>query len=508
VTLTGATFSSGTKSQLSPEMNYLIIDNDGRDPIVGTFKDLAEGATVRMGGVPYTITYRGGDGNDVEIESLGPLTYYLAEGATGAFFDDGVLIANPNDAQAPVALTFLREGGATVVVQRVIPAMARVTIHVDQLEGLQDASASVKVESTDRLPLVVERSMFWDQSYYGGHTANAVARPEKQWTFAEGFQGFFDTYILIANANAAKTTATLTFLRENDTPVVKSVEVAPFSRKTVYAGDYDELKGRAFGIVVDATEPVIAERAMYFATLPGKLWSGGHVNTGIVAPSNTWFHAEGATGGFFSTFILLSNPQDTKANVEVRFLLADGTVIKRMKTLEPKQRLTINPASEGDARLEDAAVSTVVQSDVPIVSERSMYWEGDAKPFGEGHNSSGIAEAGERWGLAEGRIGLGRAFDTYILLANPSATKASVRITYLREGGAPIVKEYDVPATSRFNVDVKTVVPELQNSSFGAIIEVLNDVPIAVERSLYWDANGAFWAGGTNALATRLPAVK
>ena len=166
--------------------------------------------------------------------------------------------------QAPVTLTFLREGGATVVVQRVIPARSRVTIHVDQLEGLQDASASVKVESTDKLPLIVERTMFWDQSYYGGHTANAVAKPEKQWTFAEGFQGFFDTYILIANANATKTTATLTFLRENDTPVVKSVEVAPFARKTVYASDYDELKGRAFGIVVDSTEPVIAERAMYF----------------------------------------------------------------------------------------------------------------------------------------------------------------------------------------------------------------------------------------------------
>jgi hypothetical protein len=30
-------------------------------------------------------------------------------------------------------------------------------------------------------------------------------------------------------------------------------------------------------------------------------------------------------------------------------------------------------------------------------------------------------------------------------------------------------------------------------------------VPIAVERSLYWDANGVFWAGGSNALATPLP---
>jgi hypothetical protein len=29
-------------------------------------------------------------------------------------------------------------------------------------------------------------------------------------------------------------------------------------------------------------------------------------------------------------------------------------------------------------------------------------------------------------------------------------------------------------------------------------------VPIAVERSLYWNALGALWSGGTNALATPL----
>ena len=179
---------------------------------------------------------------------------------------------------------------------------------------------------------------------------------------------------------------------------MKTVEVAPFARKTVYAGDYDELKGRAFGIVVDATEPVIAERAMYFATQPGKLWAGGHVNTGIVAPSTSWFHAEGATGTFFSTFILLSNPQDYRSESRRAVPARNGTVITRTKTLAPKQRLTINPATEGDARLENAAVSTVVQSDVPIVSERSMYWAGDATPFGEGHNSSGVAETGHALG--------------------------------------------------------------------------------------------------------------
>jgi hypothetical protein len=45
----------------------------------------------------------------------------------------------------------------------------------------------------------------------------------------------------------------------------------------------------------------------------------------------------------------------------------------------------------------------------------------------------------------------------------------------------------------------------MANESFGAAIEVTNAVPIAVERSLYWNANGIFWAGGTNALAVPLP---
>ena len=119
--------------------------------------------------------------------------------------------------------------------------------------------------------------------------------------------------------------------------------------------------------------------------------------------------------------------------------------------------------------------------------------------------SAGVVTTGTHWGLAEGRVGGDHQFQTYILLANPEATAAEVTITFLREGGAaPVVKTYAVPATSRFNVDLATVT-ELQNESFGARIDVTNGVNIAVERSLYWNANGAFWAGGTNALATPVP---
>jgi autotransporter-associated beta strand protein len=488
-----------------PGAEFLIVKNDGTDNIGAGFKDLPEGASFMMGATELTITYAGGDGNDIVLRNTTPVSYFLAEGATGGFFDDDVLIANPTAADAPVTMTFLLEGGSTIVESRTVPARSRVTVHADTVPGLEAAAPSVQVTSNDGRPLIVERSMFWDPSYYGGHTANAVTRPQLSWMFAEGSQGFFDTYVLVANANASPVSVTATFLREQDTPIVRTYSMGPFSRLTVYAGDVAEVVGRSFGMVVDATLPVIAERAMYFASTPGRFWGGGHVNIGIAEPSTSWFHAEGATGGFFTTFILLSNPQSVAANVELRFLLDTGEVITRNKTIGARERLTINPAAENDPRLENAAVSTVVLSDVPIVSERSMYWPGDASPFGEGHNSTGVAATHTKWGLAEGRVGGPRDYVTYILLANPGASAANVTVTYLREAGGPVVKTYTVPPTSRFNVDVRAVVPELQNESFGATIEVTNGVPIAVERSLYWNANGIFWAGGTNALAVPVP---
>ena len=176
------------------------------------------------------------------------------------------------------------------------------------------------------------------------------------------------------------------------------------------------------------------------------------------------------------------------------------------KTLDPQTRLTVNPAAEGDPRLERTSLATVVTSDVPIVSERSMYWGGDASPFGEGHNSSGMVTTATRWGLADGRVGGPEGFVTYILLANPFPESAQVTVTFLREGGAaPIVKTYTVLGASRFNIDVGSSVPELRDESFGARIDVTNGLPIAIERSIYWNANGIFWAGGTNALGTPLP---
>ena len=113
-------------------------------------------------------------------------------------------------------------------------------------------------------------------------------------------------------------------------------------------------------------------------------------------------------------------------------------------------------------------------------------------------------DAGTSWGLSEGRIGGSLNFHTYILLANPQTTAANVTVSYLRDSGAPVTKTYTVPATSRFNIDTRTVT-ELHDEGFGAVIQVTNGVNIIVERSMYWDSNGFSFSGGTNATGIRLP---
>ena len=372
------------------------------------------------------------------------------------------------------------------------------------VDGLAQADVSTVVTSTSGLPLVVERSMFWGQTtYYASHGGTAVSAPATTWYFAEGSQGFFDTYVLLANSGATTASVQVDFLTEAHGLVTRTYEVKAAERFNVFAGLIPELVDRSFSIVVTSDVPIIAERAMYFGAQP--FWNGGHESAGVPAPSTNWFHAEGATGDYFDTYILIGNPNPATANVTMTFLTGEGATVQKTKAIPGNSRLTVNVEGE-DPLLANTGVSTSVGSDVPVISERAMYWPGPFTTWHEAHNSFGVTGTGLRWGLAEGRVGGPRAFQTYILLSNGTADTAQVRITYLREGGLPpIVKEYSVIPTSRFNVDVNLFVPELApGERFGAIVESINGVPIAVERAMYNNSGAVTWAAGTNATAVPL----
>jgi hypothetical protein len=322
--------------------------------------------------------------------------------------------------------------------------------------------------------------------------------------FAEGVQGpGFDTFLLLTNAETASSTAQVRFLRRDDPGSVRTYTVPPRSRLTIYCGALPELADQVFGIDVRLSRRGSAERATYF----GHAGSGGHVSTGVSAPSSRWYFAEGATGSFFRTYLLLSNPGSAPAEglpVTITYYPIGGPRITREKRLGAFERLSIDVALE-DPALAASAVAMEVQATSPIVAERSQYWPASADGWYEGHNGPGLPFAWPRWGVADGSVGGPQRAHTYLLILNPGGAEARVSIRFDRADGTSLTKEVIVPAASRIDVAVGpgSLVPELVDEEFSAVLSA--DQPIVVERATYWDSGGRLFGAGGAAAGTPIP---
>ncbi len=76
VSLGNATLQVTSLPTVAPGTVFVLIDNDGSDPVTGTFSGLPENAMITVSGQPFRIHYAGGSGNDV--------TLVRASGAAGA----------------------------------------------------------------------------------------------------------------------------------------------------------------------------------------------------------------------------------------------------------------------------------------------------------------------------------------------------------------------------------------------------------------------------------------
>ncbi len=433
--------------------------------------------------------------------------WYLAEGATGTFFEEEILIGNPNTSAAEISITYLRPAGAAPITQTfTMPATSRKTVRVNDVPGLASAPAvSAVVECTNGLDIVVERSMYWSTpARRGGHNSPGVLAPATKWLLAEGSTGFFDTFVLVANPDTTHDAEVeVSFLLPDGTTVKALRTVKASSRLNVWVNEeIPALAGKAFSTVVESVNdvPVFVERAMYFG---GSTWEGGHESTGLTEASKSWFFAEGFTGGTpalaFDTFLLLGNPGAQKAKVTVTFLLEGVAPIVRTYELLPTSRA--NVWVDLLPGLENTAFSMQVESDQPIIAERAEYW-GPTGTWIEAHDTPGLTASALKWAFAEGGEdalnppAAGQTtsinYDSYFLVANPSSSVLKLRATFMREDGTGIVHDYDVDPKSRFTINTG-LYPELSNQRFAAFLESTNDVKFAAERAMYW---GAGYYGG------------
>ncbi|AMY09924.1 IPT/TIG domain protein [Luteitalea pratensis] len=344
--------------------------------------------------------------------------WILAEGASG-MFSTFILVANPNATTVSVRIQYLKSTGDIVTFERTLPANSRTTFwpQVEYPAQLGSAEFSTVVESTEPGKLIVaERAMYFDPSPTGsgfqrsGHDAVGVPEASYEWYFAEGYTGgnaqtAFETFLLLANTNGAATTASVTYQLDSGQTVTRDYALAPNQRLTVWVDQegrsFDaRLKAASFGMTVRATQPIVAERSMYWGTpsaadptTPTLPWREGHATAGSPVLASRWAFAEGREGEDgsvrpYSTFFLLSNPSASAVNVKATFFTEDGGGVTTTRTIAAGGRANIWTAESALGALANRRFAVAIESTNggTFVAERAMYAFSD---FRAGHVNMG-----------------------------------------------------------------------------------------------------------------------
>jgi hypothetical protein len=319
--------------------------------------------------------------------------------------------------------------------------------------------------------------------------------------FAEGANNaFFSTRFAVGNPNDSAAHVLLTFSDLGGQTSTKAITLAPRSRATLDARDVPQLNGASFSTTVDSDQLVVADRLM--------TWDasgyGSSAETAVTSPATTWYFAEGATHGVFDLFYLFQNATASPAHVQVKYLLPWGQApIVLNYTVDPHSRFNIKVDDEPGLKATD--VSAKITSDVPIIAERAMYFSTPWQPYAGGHVSAGVNDPALQWFLAEGSTGW---FSEYILIGNPSDQKAAIKATFMLTDGSTIEKTYDVDPNSRFTIDVNNADDRLHSAAISARVQSTNNVPVIVERSMYWPNDGGGWYEGHNAMGLTVTGTK
>jgi hypothetical protein len=228
------------------------------------------------------------------------LEWFFAEGATGSFFDLFLLLANPGATDAAVTVEYLLAGGGTATKSYTVAAGSRVTVWVDdeQLPAgsgqrpLADVAVSMRVRSTNAVPIIAERTMWWPgptvsaDYWYEAHNSPGATVTATRWATGGGETGGgAETYILIANPGATAGRAVVTFAPDLgatpfgfadqrtivDLPAKSRTSIAIGSRFTVFGT-------MRYGVLVESIGPnpvpIVVERATY-ASPGGVTWASG-----------------------------------------------------------------------------------------------------------------------------------------------------------------------------------------------------------------------------------------
>jgi hypothetical protein len=327
-------------------------------------------------------------------------SWLFAEGSVTQGFANYFLVFNPNQTPSTLEVMYYRDASqpSDPIFQHVtVPPQTRITIDANGVAGLTGRDFSTTIVSTNSVPVVAERAMYWGPNWVGGTASLGATYWSKDWYFAEGAAATnFESFYLLMNPNTFPISVTARLMPEGSAPYrEETFTIEPRARYTYHLNSrLGEIGGVAAHFT--STQFFLAERSIY--------WTNRIEGTNVVgvnAPAREWHLPEGTTGGLFTTYLLLSNPTDASADVNMT-LFIEGPTPRRITApalhLAPRTRISINMADmlrslePVEGPLVGSSFSTKLsvqgQSQGAIVAEHSIFWN----PVGPGlywHGGSG-----------------------------------------------------------------------------------------------------------------------
>ncbi len=390
-----------------------------------------------------------------------------SSGAQGQTLDVGLTAGN-SDFSSASKVVFSGDGVIVNSTTRLNSNQlkANITIKPDTYLGPRNVLVKTGGDKTNKL--------------VGGFTVTE-APPSSTWYLAEGTNAWgFSTYITIENPNNAAVSARLTYMDPNPPPsgkgvlTTRTITLPALSQTTVSSATDIGTVDFSTKVECPQGEPIAVDRTMFW-TGQGAQGPGYHSSVGTRALANTWYLPEGSSNWGFETWTLLLNPNDTAANITLTYMTEAAGAKVLSKKVPAHSRATYSMAADIGA----ADASIKVQSDQPVVAERSVYRNSRR----EGSCSIGATAPAADYYLAEGATGYAVGFTTYVLVQNPGNDTNKVTLTYQTGSGQAVGPSFTMGPNSRKTVRVNDTLP----SNTDVSTQVHGSKPLVAERAVYWD---------------------
>ncbi|MBN1289171.1 MAG: hypothetical protein JXA49_06000, partial [Actinobacteria bacterium] len=219
-----------------------------------------------IGVIPERAMYRNNrrSGHDSIGSTKAQNDYFLAEGTSGWGFTTYVLVQNPNDQPADVAISYMTSNGPQTPPGFTMPPNSRKTVRVNDI--LPGADFSTHVHGS--LPIIAERAMYWNNGTGEAcHDSIGMSAPASEFYLADGqTSAGRETWTLVQNPNPNDVVIQVMYLTPSgrNNPAFQDT-IPANSRRTYFMADAG-ITGRAGIKVTCMTEgsKIMCERAMYW----------------------------------------------------------------------------------------------------------------------------------------------------------------------------------------------------------------------------------------------------